>query len=137
MYIRSAPKRCTATVVFTFRYYYLPGYTITRTRICWRKTKHCWIKCTFFFFFFFSSNSLSSHIFFSLSFPLVTPIRGHIAGSSPPFPLRYYVATYLVCTKHCSGQCNAMSSYYDTTGTTYTIYEVGKRKETIKEKTIT
>ena len=46
-----------------------------------------------FFFFFCSSHSLSSHIFFSLSFQLVTQIRGHIAGSSPPFPLRY-TSTY-------------------------------------------
>ena len=42
------------------------------------------------FFFVFSSHSSSSHIFFSLSFPLVSQIRGHIEGSSPPFPLRYY-----------------------------------------------
>ena len=41
-----------------------------------------------FFCFFCSSHSLSSLIFFSLSFQLVTQIRGHIAGSSTPFPLR-------------------------------------------------
>ena len=50
---------------------------------------------------FFSSHSLSSHIFFSLSFQLVTQIRGHIAGSSPPFPLRYiYMYTlHIYCTQ--------------------------------------
>ena len=42
-----------------------------------------------FFILFFSSHSFSSHIFYSLSFPLVPQIRGHIAGSSPPSPLRY------------------------------------------------
>ena len=27
-------------------------------------------------------------------------------------PQRYFVATYLVCSEHSSGQCNAMSSYW-------------------------
>ena len=27
-------------------------------------------------------------------------------------PQRYYVATYLVCPKHSSGQCNAMSHHH-------------------------
>ena len=38
---------------------------------------------------FFPSLLLSSPIFFSLSFQVVTQIRGHTAGSSPRFPLRY------------------------------------------------
>ena len=40
------------------------------------------------FLFFFSSNLLCSP-FFSLSLLGVTQIRGHIAGSSPPSPLRF------------------------------------------------
>ena len=44
-----------------------------------------------------------------------------------------YVATYQVCGKHSSRQCNAMPSQIilDTKGTTYTFYEIDKRKETI------
>ena len=41
--------------------------------------------CTFSFLFFFPSHLLSSP-FFSLSLLVVTQIRGHIAGSSPPLP---------------------------------------------------
>ena len=42
-----------------------------------------------FYFYFCSSHLLSSHIVFSLSFQLITQIRGHIPGSSTPFPPRY------------------------------------------------
>ena len=42
----------------------------------------------FFFFLFFPSHLLSSHFCLSSSI-VVTQIRGHKAGSSPPSPLRY------------------------------------------------
>ena len=38
------------------------------------------------FFFFFSPSHLLSSPFYSLSLLVVTQIRGHIAGSSPPLP---------------------------------------------------
>ena len=52
---------------------------------------------------------------------------------------RYLVpgTRYQVFSKHSSGQCNAMSSYVlltYTTGTTYTFYEIEKRKEKQKHK---
>ena len=40
-------------------------------------------------FFFPSPSHLLSSPFYSLSLPVVTHIRGHIAGSSPPSPLRF------------------------------------------------
>ena len=41
---------------------------------------------TFFFFFFFFLSHLLFSPFYSLSLLVVTQIRGHIAGSSPPLP---------------------------------------------------
>ena len=48
------------------------------------------VRCTYHFFIFIFSHPIHYlRTSSSLSFPLVTQIRGHIAGSSPPFPLRY------------------------------------------------
>ena len=58
--------------------------------------------------------------------------------SYAPEILRCHLPGTLVCSKHCSWQCNAMSLVtclhtikygVDTTGTTYTFYEIEKRKE--------
>ena len=48
---------------------------------------------------------------------------------------RYYVAIYLVRSKPMP--CHHAIIVMDTTGTTYTLYEIEKQKETIKEKTKT
>ena len=38
------------------------------------------------------------HLYFSLSFLVVAQIRGHIAGSSPPFPLRFVPCIFIART---------------------------------------
>ena len=49
-------------------------------------------------------------------------------------PQRYYVATYQVCSKHSSGQCNVIPSYIlDTRCTAYTLSELKKRMTRKKE----
>ena len=63
---------------------------LVSTRITYQATGDA---CIFFFFFFpipfvFPMPLLISP-FYSLSLLVVTQIRGHIAGSSPPYPLRF------------------------------------------------
>ena len=66
------------------------------TRITYQATGDA---CIFFFFFFpipfvFPMPLLISP-FYSLSLLVVTQIRGHIAGSSPPYPLRFVPCIFI------------------------------------------
>ena len=67
------------------------NYTVFSTTV---RCNNCWVAkvsqlTDFVFLFFFLPSHLLFAPFLSLSIPVVTQLRGHIAGPSPPSPLRF------------------------------------------------